>query len=59
MNFQMSQTNGADVIGYKPINLNQWLKEGHTSRIYTIHRETVDNATERKRKRGNKKIGEK
>lgn len=49
----------ADVIGYKPINLNQWLKEGHTSRIYTIHRETVDSATERKKKRGGKKIGEK
>ena len=49
----------ADVIGYKPINFNQWLREGHTSRIQTIHRETIDNATERKRKRGGKKIGEK
>ena len=49
----------ADVIGYKPINFNQWLRDGHTSRIQTIHRETIDNATERKRKRGGKKIGEK
>ena len=48
----------ADVIGYKPINFNQWLREGHTSRVQTIHRETIDNATERKRKRGGKKIGE-
>lgn len=48
----------ADVIGYQPINFNQWLREGHTSRIQTIHRETIDNATERKRKRGGKKIGE-
>lgn len=48
----------ADVIGYMPINLNQFLKSGPTSRVYTIHRETIDNATERKRKRGGKKIGE-
>ena len=49
----------ADVIGYEPINLNQFLKTGPTANIYTIHRETIDNATERKRKRGGKKIGEK
>lgn len=49
----------ADVIGYMPINLNQFLKSGPTSKVYTIHRETIDNATERKRKRGGKKIGEK
>lgn len=48
----------ADVIGYKPINFNQWLRDGHTSRIQTIHKETIDYATERKRKRGGKKIGE-
>lgn len=49
----------ADVIGYTPINLNQFLKSGPTSKIYTIHRETIDGATERKKKRGGKKIGEK
>ena len=49
----------ADVIGYEPINLNQFLKTGPTANIYTIHRECIDNATERKRKRGGKKIGEK
>jgi calcineurin-like phosphoesterase family protein len=48
----------ADVINYIPINLNQFLKSGPTAQVYTIHRETIDNATERKRKRGGKKIGE-
>ena len=48
----------ADVIGYKPINFNQWLKEGHTARVQTIHRETIDNATKRKQKRGGRKIGQ-
>ena len=45
----------ADVIDYEPINFNQWLREGHTSRIETIHRITIDKATERKRKRGGKR----
>lgn len=49
----------SDVIGYKPINFNQWLKEGHTARVQTIHRVTIDNATKRKVKRGGKKIGQK
>ena len=49
----------ADVIGYEPINFNQWLKEGHTARVQTIHRETIDKATKRKQKRGGKRIGEK
>jgi calcineurin-like phosphoesterase family protein len=47
----------ADVINYIPINLNQFLKSGPTAQVHTIHRETIDNATERKRKRGGKKIG--
>lgn len=45
----------SDVIGYKPINFNQFLKSGAMSKIQTIHRETIDKATERKKKR-NKKI---
>lgn len=49
----------ADVLGYLPINFNQFLKTGHMANVYTIHRETIDGATERKRKRGGKKIGEK
>lgn len=49
----------ADVIGYAPINFNQFLKSGASSKIQTIHRETIDKATERKKKRGGRKIGEK
>lgn len=45
----------SDVIGYKPINFNQFLKAGHMSKIQTIHRETIDKATDRKKKRGGKK----
>lgn len=48
-----------DVVGYLPVNLNQFLKSGPTSSIQTIHRDAIDRATERKRKRGGKKIGEK
>ena len=47
-----------DAIGYKPINMNQIMKQGLASRIDTIHRETIDKATKRKKKRGGKKIGE-
>ena len=49
----------ADVIGYTPINLNQFLKSGATSKIKTIRRTVIDKATERKKKRGGRKIGEK
>lgn len=48
----------SDVIGYKPINLNQFLKSGPSAKIQSIHRVTIDKATERKVKRGGKKIGE-
>ena len=40
----------ADVIGYKPVRLNALLKNGLTSKIETIHRITIDKATERKKK---------
>ena len=46
----------SDVIGYEPINLTQKLKSGLMSAVTTIHRETIDHATERKAKRGGKKI---
>ena len=49
----------ADVLGYVPAHLNSLLNGGIASKVYTIHRETIDSATERKRKRGGKKIGEK
>lgn len=44
----------ADVIGYEPINFNKWMKEGHLANIVSIHRETIDNATARAKKRGYK-----
>ena len=44
----------ADVINYTPINFNQWMKEGHCAKIVSVHRETIDNATKRARKRGYK-----
>ena len=49
----------ADVIGYVPVNMNQFMKSGALAHIDAIHRDTIDKATERKRKRGGKKIGEK
>ena len=49
----------ADVIGYTPINLNQFLKSGALSKIKTTRRTVIDKATERKKKRGGRKIGEK
>lgn len=48
----------ADVIGYVPVNMNQFMKSGAMAHVETIHRDTIDKATERKRKRGGKKIGE-
>ena len=48
-----------DVTGYLPVNLNQWMKQGHFAHIPSIHRTTIDTATIRKAKRGGKKIGEK
>ena len=49
----------SDVVGYKPVSFNKFLKEGHLSKIQTIHRACIDNAIERKKKRGGKRIGQK
>lgn len=49
----------SDVIGWEPVNFTAFLKSGFGSKIQTIHRETIDNATKRKAKRGGKRIGEK
>ena len=43
---------------YEPVNLNQFMKAGFMSKIQTIHRDTIDKATKRARKRG-KKLGQK
>lgn len=44
----------ADYIGYKPISLNGWLKDGHLAPVQSLHRTTIDKATERRIKRGYK-----
>lgn len=49
----------SDVVGYEPVNLTQLLKTGLMSRIETIHRMTIDKATEKKKKRGGRRINEK
>lgn len=41
---------------YEPVNLNQFMKAGFMSKIQTVHRDTIDKATKRARKRG-KKLG--
>ena len=46
-----------DVNGYEPLNMNQLLKSGIYKDIESIHRITINLATERKKKRGGKKIG--
>jgi calcineurin-like phosphoesterase family protein len=43
-------------IPFEPINLNQIMKTGLTSKVESIHRQTIDKATENKQKRG-KKLG--
>lgn len=47
----------AEAINYTPVNFNQWMKQGYLSKIESIHRETIDRATARKKKRGGRKIG--
>lgn len=44
-----------DVTGYQPINMNQWMKSGAMAHVETIHRDTIDKATVRARKRTHKK----
>lgn len=44
----------SDVIQYTPINFNQWMKQGYLSNILSIHRETINKAIVRKKKRKEK-----
>lgn len=46
----------ADVVGYEPISLNLAMKMGLMSKIPSIHRITIDDATKRKKKRAGKPI---
>lgn len=41
----------SDMIGYAPINFNQFVKSGALAKVPSIHRVTIDGATERKQKR--------
>ena len=43
-----------NAINYEPINFNKWMKEGHLAPVETLHRDTIDNATDRAKKRGYK-----
>lgn len=42
----------SDVIGYAPINFNKWMKEGHLAKIQSLHRQTINEATDRRRRKG-------
>lgn len=42
---------------FEPVNFNQLMKSGFMSKIQTIHKDTIDKATKRSRKRG-KKLGQ-
>lgn len=37
-----------NVFGYKPLNLNTFIKKGYLKYVKSIHREIIDNATENK-----------
>lgn len=40
-----------NIFGYEPLNLKEFIKEGHLKRIKSIHREIIDTAIKRKEKR--------
>lgn len=42
----------ADVINYTPINFNKWMKDGHLAKIQSLHRQTINEATDRRRRKG-------
>lgn len=42
----------ADVINYTPINFNKWIKGGHLAKIQSLHRQTINEATDRRRRKG-------
>lgn len=45
----------AEHIDYTPVSLTSLIKNGIASKVETIHRDTINTATERKKKRENKK----
>lgn len=44
----------SDVINYSPVNLNRLMKNGLTSKIYSVHRQTIAVATKNKKRREQK-----
>lgn len=44
----------SDAIGYEPVNFNQFIKSGRLKEVESIHRDTIDEATKRARKRERK-----
>lgn len=44
----------SDAVGYEPMNFNQFLKSGKMAHIQSIHRQIIDSATQRARKRESK-----
>lgn len=45
----------SDVIGYQPVNLNQFFKSGRMARVPSIHRITINQATTRASRRPKRK----
>lgn len=43
-----------NAINYEPINFNKWMKEGHLAPVESLHRGTINYATNRAKKRGYK-----
>ena len=42
---------GQNVFGYEPLNLNEWIKEGHMKIVKSVHRDTIDKATAKKKRK--------
>lgn len=40
-----------NVFGYEPLNLKDFIKDGHLKYVKSIHREIIDNATAKKKRR--------
>lgn len=49
----------SDAIDYVPINMNQWMKQGYLSHVESIHRDCINKATIKAKKRKNNKCPDK
>lgn len=48
-----------DACDYKPLNFKQFMKSGAIGNVKSLHRDIIDNATERCKKRGYRLVGQK